>query len=69
MERVFTMEEVNKSRHQGYSVYGIKKGYCDLQNCCEHCNKRVRFWCKVISVIEEHQAKIIKKICSKIKVH
>lgn len=61
-EMAVTKEMINESRHQGYSVYGIKKGYCDLHSCCEVCNKKVRFWCKVISFIEDLQIKIIKKI-------
>jgi len=63
MEKKLTMEQVNESRHQGKNIYGTKKGYCNLINCCDHCNKNVRFWCKVIVKIEEHQKKIIEKIC------
>lgn len=62
-EKKFTMQQVHDNRKQGYCVYGIKKGYCGLVNCCDYCNKRVRFWCKIIAKIEEHQTKIIKKIC------
>lgn len=57
-----TKQMLNESRHQGYSVYGIKKGYCDLHDCCEVCNSRVRFWCEVIAKIEDWQKKIINKI-------
>lgn len=56
-----TKQMLNDSRHKGYSVYGIKKGYCDLHNCCEICNSKVRFWCEVIRKIEDLQTKIIKK--------
>lgn len=57
-----TKQMLNDSRHQGYSVYGIKKGYCDLHDCCEICNPRVRFWCEVIKKIEDRQTKIIKRL-------
>lgn len=57
-----TKQMLNDSRHQGYSVYGIKKGYCDLHDCCEICNSKVRFWCKVIARIEGLQTKIINKL-------
>jgi hypothetical protein len=56
-----TKQMLHDSRFQGYSVYGIKKGYCDLHDCCEICNPKVRFWCKVISKIEDLQTKIINK--------
>lgn len=35
--------------------------YCWLNSCCEDCDKRVRFWCKVKNRLTEHQEKIIKK--------
>jgi hypothetical protein len=56
-----TKQMLYDSRHQGYSVYGTKKGYCDLHNCCEICNPKVRFWCEVIKKIENLQTKIIEK--------
>ncbi len=56
-----TKQMLYDSRHQGYSVYGTKKGYCDLHNCCETCNPKVRFWCEVIKKIENLQTKIIEK--------
>ena len=56
-----TKQMLHDSRHQDYHVYGVKKGYCDLHNCCEICNSKVRFWCEVIARIEDLQTKIIKK--------
>lgn len=35
--------------------------YCHLNGCCEECNKKVRFWCKVKELLIKHQEKIIKK--------
>ena len=57
-----TKQMLDESRQQGYSVYGIKKGYCDLHDCCEVCNSKVRFWCEVIKKIEDLQINIIKKM-------
>lgn len=57
-----TRQMLHDSRYQGCSVYDIKKGYCDLHDCCEVCNPRVRFWCEVIKKIEDRQTKIIKKL-------
>lgn len=57
-----TKEMINESRGQGYRVYGIKKGYCDLHSSCSECNKKIQFWCRVITYIENLQTKIIKKL-------
>jgi len=59
-----TKQMIDESRHQGYNVYGMLKGYCDLHNCCEICNKRVRLLCKVKRVIEKIQEKLINKMHS-----
>ena len=45
------------------NVYGYKHSYCEFHDCCDYCNKKVRFLCKVISKIEILQEKIIFKIC------
>ena len=57
-----TKQMMHDSRFFGYKVYGIKQGYCNLHDCCEICNPKVRFWCKVIKLIEDWQTKIINKI-------
>lgn len=57
-----TKQMLHDSRHRGNSVYGVKKGYCDLHSCCDICNPRVMFWCNVISKIEDIQTKIINKL-------
>lgn len=36
--------------------------YCGLNSCCEECNKKVRFWCKIKERLVCHQEKIIKKL-------
>lgn len=36
--------------------------YCGLNGCCEECNKKVKFWCKVKEHLICHQEKIIKKL-------
>ncbi len=61
-EMKVTKQMVGESRRQGYRIYGVKKGYCDLHDCCDMCNVRVRFWCKIIKRIEDRQTKIIKRI-------
>lgn len=59
-----TKQMIEDSRHRGYSVYGTFKGYCDLHDCCEGCNKKIRFLCKIKVKIEKLQTKIINKIHS-----
>jgi len=39
--------------------------YCNLISCCDHCNKKVRFWCKIKRFIQIRQIKIIGKSLSK----
>ena len=39
--------------------------YCYLNSCCEECNRKVRFWCKVKDKLIKHQEKIIKKSLDK----
>ena len=57
-----TKQMLHESRHRNNCVYGIKKGYCDLHDCCEICNPKIRFLCKVIGKIEDLQVKVINKI-------
>ena len=57
-----TKQMVRDSMHRSYGVVPIKKAYCDLHDCCEVCNPRVRFWCKVIVKIEDLQTRIINKL-------
>ncbi len=59
-----TKQMIEESRHRGYSVYGTFKGYCDLHECCDNCNKRIRFLCKAKVAIEKMQTNIINKIHS-----
>lgn len=39
--------------------------YCNLNSCCEECNKKIRFWCKVKDHLVDHQEKIIAKLLDK----
>ena len=57
-----TKQMLHDSRHRNNCVYSIKKGYCDLHDCCDICNLKIRFWCKVIRDIEDLQEKVIKKL-------
>lgn len=58
-----TREELEQARHIGNRIYGYKHSYCELNDCCEKCDKRVRFGCKMIKKIEDIQTKRILKIC------
>lgn len=39
--------------------------WCNLNSCCEECDAKVRFWCRVKSKITEHQKKLIRRILNK----
>ena len=58
-----TREELEEGRHRGYKIYGYFLSFCEQQRCCEDCDKRIRFGCKVKRKIEEIQTKRILKIC------
>ena len=58
-----TRKKLNNARLQGNHVYGYFKAYCDLNECCEHCNCLVRLLCKLKGKIEALQVKIILHIC------
>ena len=58
-----TRKKLNNARFQDSHVYGYFKVYCDLNDCCEHCNCLVRLFCKLKRKIEELQVKIILHIC------
>ena len=60
---MITKEELEESRRRGFRVYGYKEVFCDLNNCCEHCDSIVRCLCVVIRWIEGIQTKRILKIC------
>ena len=58
-----TRKELIEARYQGNHVYGYFKAYCDLNSCCECCNRWVRMLCKLKCKIENLQTKIILHIC------
>lgn len=58
-----TRKELLAARFQRNHVYGYFKAYCDLNECCEHCNYLVRLLCKLKGKIEALQVKIILHIC------
>ena len=60
---MITREQLEESRKRGIRIYGYKKAVCDLNDCCEVCDKKVRFICKIICFLEELQIKRILKIC------
>ena len=40
---MITREQLEESRKRGIRIYGYKKAFCDLNDCCEVCDKKVRF--------------------------
>ena len=56
-------KQLEAYRHRSDGVYGYKNAYCFGTDCCERCDKRVRFWCKVIVRIGHLQERRILKIC------
>lgn len=60
---MITRKQLEEARHEQYCIYGYKHAYCKLNSCCENCDKRVRFGCKLINKIEDLQTKRILKIC------
>ena len=58
-----TRKDLLAARFQGDHVYDYFKAYCDLNECCEHCNCLVRLLCKLKRKIEALQVKIILHIC------
>lgn len=60
---MYTREQLEESRHVNNHVYGYKKAFCDLHDCCDECDRRVRLICKVIAKLEVLQIKRILKIC------
>lgn len=62
-ENEITRDIINSS----YRGRGLFYKYCHLVSCCEDCNKKIRFWCKVKRKIESHQNKLIEKILRKRK--
>lgn len=51
-----------KAERGGRRLFDV---YCSLNGCCEECNKKVRFWCKVKERIILLQEKIIKRLLDK----
>lgn len=60
---VITRKQLEESRRRNGKIYGYKKAFCDLNDCCEVCDKKVRFICKIICFLEDLQVNRIFKIC------
>ena len=60
---MITRKQLEEGRHIGFRTYGYKKSFCELNDCCERCDRVVNFWCRVIVRIEKIQTKRILKIC------
>lgn len=60
-DKDLTWDIVN-SELKGHRLF---ERYCRLNSCCENCNKKVRFWCKIKDQLIKHQEKIITKSLNK----
>ena len=58
-----TREELEQGRHYAFKTYGYFWSFCNLNRCCENCDKFVRFGCVIKRKIESIQTKRILKIC------
>ena len=58
-----TLAELTEASRSGYRVLGWFRAYCSLHDCCEICDPRVRFGCKIVNGIHRHQTSRILKIC------
>jgi len=58
-----TRQELEDGRHTYDKTYGYFWSFCELNNCCENCDKIIRFGCRVKCLIEKMQTKRILKIC------
>lgn len=64
------MKKITKKMMEDYQPngkrYGTYRTYCELHGCCDICNPKVRFLCKVRNnLINSIQEFIIKKEISK----
>ena len=57
-----TANELNACRRKGRKVYGWFSAYCCSQDCCDNCDKIVRFGCKLKTKIEAAQTGRILRI-------
>ena len=60
---MISREQLEEGRHRGYKTYGYFWSFCELNPCCEDCDKIIRFGCTVKRKIEELQERRILKIC------
>ena len=60
-DKDLTWDIVN-SELKGHRLF---ERYCWLNSCCENCNEKVRFWCKIKNQLIKHQEKIITKSINK----
>lgn len=63
IEKKINYNELKNARCKDKNLYDYYKSYCSLMSCCEECNSKIRFWCKVIDKIRDIQKKYILKIC------
>lgn len=62
-EKKISRCQLEQARHRNGGVYGYFNAYCWLNRCCDTCNRRVRFLCKLKCKIEDWQNEIILSVC------
>lgn len=58
-----TREQLEAGRIEGYKTHGYFWSFCELNDCCERCDRIIRFWCNIIRRIHAMQTKRILRIC------
>ena len=63
MEKKISRYRLEEARCEGLRKKEYNNAYCSCMKSCDECNKRVAFWCDVISIATDIQERIILKIC------
>ena len=56
-----TRYDIEDCRRKPDRIIAYKTAFCELIGSCEECDKRIRFGCKLICLIEKQQTKRILK--------
>lgn len=57
-----TFKDVLEDRNNSDNKCSYFKHYCYLNDCCDKCDKKIRFICKFKNKLENIQNKIIEKM-------
>lgn len=58
-----TRKQLEEGRHREYKTYGYFWSFCELNRCCEDCDRLIRLGCKLKRSVESAQEKRILRIC------